>query len=80
MWIYLTGDDGEPGIVLYDYKPGRKGEYAREFLKGFHGYLVCDGFSGYKTLDRSTEDIRIAECWAHYPSCIVIPDNYDIAA
>ena len=61
MWIYLTGDDGEPGIVLYDYKPGRKGEYAREFLKGFHGYVHCDGYSGYNT----PEDIWRVGCYAH---------------
>ena len=61
MWIYLTGDDGQPGIVLYDYKPGRKGEYAREFLKGFKGYVHCDGYSGYNT----PEDIQRVGCYAH---------------
>ena len=23
MWIYLTGNDGQPAIVLFDYRPGR---------------------------------------------------------
>ena len=61
MWVYLTGNDGEPGIVLYDYHPGRKGEYARDFLKGFHGYCHCDGYSGYNT----PEDIKRVGCYAH---------------
>jgi len=61
IWIYLTGNDGRPGIVLYDYKPGRKGEYAKEFLKGFHGYVHCDGYSGYNT----PEDIKRVGCYAH---------------
>lgn len=61
MWIYLTGEDGKPGIVLYDYKPGRKGEYAREFLKGFRGYFHCDGYSGYNT----PEDLIRVGCYAH---------------
>ena len=26
MWIYLSESDGLPGIVLYDYRPGRGGE------------------------------------------------------
>ena len=61
MWIYLTGDDGEPGIVLYDYHPGRSGQYAKEFLKGFTGYIHCDGYSGYNT----PEDITRVGCYAH---------------
>lgn len=61
IWIYLTGNDEKPGIVLYDYKPGRKGEYAREFLKGFEGYVHCDGYSGYNT----PEDIERVGCYAH---------------
>ena len=61
MWIYLTGDDGGPGIVLYDYHPGRSGEYAKEFLKGFIGYVHCDGYSGYNT----PEDIIRVGCYAH---------------
>lgn len=61
MWIYLTGNDGKPGIVLYDYHPGRKGEFAKEFLKGFHGYCHCDGYSGYNTPD----DLERVGCYAH---------------
>ena len=61
MWIYLTGDDGGPGIVLYDYHPGRSGQYAKEFLEGFHGYVHCDGYSGYNT----PEDIMRVGCYAH---------------
>ena len=61
MWVYLTGNDGKPGIVLYDYHPGRKGEYAKEFLKGFHGYCHCDGYSGYNT----PEDLERVGCYAH---------------
>ena len=61
MWVYLTGDDGLPEIVLYDYRQGRKGEYAKEFLEGFHGYVHCDGYSGYNT----PEDIKRVGCYAH---------------
>ena len=61
MWIYLTGNDSGPGIVLYDYRPGRKGQYAKEFLEGFHGYCHCDGYSGYNT----PEDIERVGCYAH---------------
>lgn len=37
MWVYRTGMDGLPSIVLYDYQPGRSSEYPKKFLEGFHG-------------------------------------------
>ena len=42
MWLYCTGNDGLPPIVLYDYKTSRSGENARAFLDGFHGHLHTD--------------------------------------
>ena len=50
MWLYGSGNDGLPPIRLYDYQPSRGGYHAEEFLKGFSGYLICDGFSGYNKL------------------------------
>ena len=81
MWVYRTGKfDAAGPIVLYDYRKTRNSSHPLEFLEGFRGYLVCDGFPGYKTLSRRAQDIRIAECWAHYPRSIVIPGNYNKAA
>ena len=34
MWVYRTGMDGLPPIVLYEYQPGRSGEYPKKFLRG----------------------------------------------
>ena len=50
MWLYGSGNDELPPIRLYDYQPSRGGYHAEEFLKGFSGYLICDGFSGYNKL------------------------------
>lgn len=61
MWVYTTGDDGLPGITLYEYQPGRKGDYAKVFLSGFRGFVHCDGYSGYNKLE---EVIRVG-CLAH---------------
>ena len=66
MWVYRTGEYyKDKPIVLYEYQKTRNHEHPLAFLEGFKGYLVCDGFSGYKTLDRKVEEIRIAECWSH---------------
>ena len=66
MWIYRTGEYyGDRPIVLYEYQKTRNHEHPLNFLEGFNGYLVCDGFPGYKTLSRKAEGITIAECWSH---------------
>ncbi len=61
MWIYLTGNDGLPSIILYDYQPGRAGDYAKDFLEGFTGLLECDGYTGYN----SVENVILVCCLAH---------------
>ena len=61
MWIYLSESDGLPGIVLYDYRPGRGGENPIEFLSGFKGLLHCDGYSAYGRI----EDVVLVCCLAH---------------
>ena len=61
MWIYLSGRDGLPPIVLYDYQPGRGGTYAKNFLEGFTGLLQCDGYQGYNKV----EDVILVCCLAH---------------
>ncbi len=62
MWLYETGRDGGPPIVLYEYQPSRKAEHAEKFLEGFSGYLHADGYQGYHKLP---EKIRVVGCWAH---------------
>ena len=61
MWLYGSGNDGLPPIRLYDYQSSRGGYHAEEFLKGFSGYLTCDGFSGYNKL----ADVTRCGCLAH---------------
>lgn len=61
LWIYVTGNDGEPGIILYEYQPGRNGEYPAAFLKGFSGFLECDGYSAYNKV----ENVTLVCCLAH---------------
>lgn len=61
MWLFRSGEDGLPAIILYGYSPTRGGEHARKFLEGFHGYLETDGYQGYNGLP----DIKRCSCWAH---------------
>ena len=66
MWVYRSGEyNKERPVILYDYQKTRNGDHAIEFLKGFSGYLECDGFSGYRKMDRLVEEVSVACCWAH---------------
>lgn len=61
MWVYRTGRNEEHPIVLYDYEEGRSGNYAKDFLKEFSGYLHCDGWGGYDKV----EHIKRVGCLVH---------------
>ena len=48
VWGYATTAFAEISAVVYDFSPGRSGEYARNFLGDWKGKLVCDDYGGYK--------------------------------
>ena len=61
MWVFRTGEFDKEQIVLFHYSPTRAGETAKEFLEGFRGYLMTDGYSGYNKL----KDCTRTSCWSH---------------
>jgi len=61
MWAYCSGNTGAPPIVLFEYQPDRAGIHPKEFLAGFTGFLVTDGYSGYNAVPGVTH----CGCWAH---------------
>lgn len=73
MWVYCNGKINDRSIVIFDYKPTRKGANAEKFLKGWSGYLVRDQFSGYHVL----KNVKHCGCWAHMRRNFIeaIPSN-----
>lgn len=66
MWAYRTGQNyKDKPIALFDFRKTRESEHPREFLKGFSGYCVTDGYQVYHKLENEQEDLKIAGCWAH---------------
>ena len=61
MWVFRTGEFDREQIVLFHYSETRAGDTAREFLEGFHGFLMTDGYSGYNKL----KDCTRTSCWSH---------------
>jgi transposase len=64
IWAYArSGFDVSPGVV-YEFCVGRGAKYPLEFLKGWSGTLVCDGYGGYDQV--MAQERRIgAGCLAH---------------
>ena len=62
MWVYQTCENSDAHkVVLYEYQRDRRANHPEEFLDGYHGTVVCDGYSGYHNL----ESVNIAGCWVH---------------
>lgn len=66
MWVYRTADPREPKVILYDYRHTRSYDHLKEFLTGYHGTLICDGYEAYHKLARENpDDFTVAGCWVH---------------
>lgn len=67
MWVYRSGNMCRTQqAILYDYQKTRKADAPYEFLLGFAGKLVCDGYQVYHTLEnREDTKFEVAGCWAH---------------
>ncbi len=63
VWAYATTRFADIRGVVYDFRPSRAGQAARDFLKGWKGKLVCDDYSGYKA--GFEEGITEIGCMAH---------------
>lgn len=66
MWVYRSGHLYQKRqIVLYEYQQTRNASHPREFLKGYDGICVTDGYQVYHTLEKELEELIIAGCWVH---------------
>ena len=66
MLVYRSGQlYQQRQIVLYEYQQTRNASHPREFLKGYDGICVTDGYQVYHTLEKELEELTIAGCWVH---------------
>ena len=61
MWVLRSGELEKRKGIIFKYSSSRSEKTAQEFLKGYKGILVTDGYAAYNNI----EDITHAECWAH---------------
>ena len=68
MWLFRSGEDGSPPIILYKYSETRAGDNAVDFLHGFKGYLMCDGYSGYNKVPDAKRTACCSGCDVYQPA------------
>lgn len=75
MWVYASIKESTTPIRIFEYKPTRTGYNPKEFLKGFKGKVITDGYAGYNQLPNVTN----VYCWAHCRRKFrdSLPDNVD---
>lgn len=60
-WVYL---DPINQLPLFDYHPGRGGQYPRETLQDFEGIIQTDGYKVYEAFDEQPQ-ITLIGCLSH---------------
>ena len=63
VWLFRSGEDGKPPIILFQYHPTRNGDAAAEFFRDASSgtYLMVDGYAGYNKL----KQFQRCSCYAH---------------
>ncbi len=46
MWVYSSIKESKQPVKIFDYRPDRKATNPQEFLKGFDGTIITDGYYG----------------------------------
>ena len=73
-WPRLGSDAPAAGTVwglatatsaFYRILPGKSADEGREFLGGYRGTVVVDGYAVYEDLARDGLGFALAHCWAH---------------
>lgn len=62
LWQYFGFDDSEAPYTVFDFALTRAHDAPKAFLDDFHGTLLTDGYSAYRSL---SDDITHAGCMAH---------------
>lgn len=68
LWVYLRDERDWAGVphpvACYKFTPNRRGQWPRDHLQDFSGWLHADGYAGYEELYRRG-DIHEVACLAH---------------
>lgn len=61
MWVYASIIESKQPVKIFYYRSTRAVYNPQAVLKGFHGYVITDGYASYNNL----ENVTSVFCWAH---------------
>lgn len=67
FWVHTTSElAGAPAIVLYCYELTRGADHLRKFYQDFQGFITCDAYCSYQTLEKEKVNaIILCGCMMH---------------
>lgn len=66
MWVHRSGEFfTHKKIILYEYQKTRHHDHPARFYRGYTGVLVTDGLQQYHLVEKETDGLINANCWAH---------------
>ncbi len=72
IWVTTTAEyQKDHPIAIYNYREGRSAIDAKAVLKGFSGYIMCDGYDSYGALQKKGKDgsapmnVTLVACMVH---------------
>lgn len=65
MFVYLPSFYSPNQMAIYSFNSTRSIANTKKMMSGYDGYLVCDDYSGYKSLAASNPGIRRQYCLCH---------------
>ena len=61
MWLYASAALLRRQVRIFEYQPDRSGKRPESFLRGFTGWMITDGYSGYNQV----QNVIHCGCWSH---------------
>lgn len=61
MWVYSSIKESKQPVRIFEYQPGRSGNYPKAFLKEYKGFIHTDAYKGYEKVTGITRCL----CWSH---------------
>lgn len=60
-WLFRTIEEADRPIILFQHDLSRSSLVPQSFLRGYGGYLHCDAYTAYQSIEKVT----LVKCWAH---------------
>lgn len=65
VYVYTSSFYDKNRIRIYDFQENRTIDKTAKWLANYQGVIECDNYSGYNSLKKNNENIKLQKCWAH---------------